>query len=331
MNDGRQGERQVVPRQVLDETLAPAIALPNSLAMTRGWRELLNVTYGMGRHTAVYRGHLLTYHGGSLDGVTSQLMFLPHERIGVVTFVIGDSFGMLRDTIGWHAIELLLGLEPTPWHERWLAVKKSVREAMTQARSRAGVERVPGTQPSHSLAAYAGEYAHPAYGTLAVGGSDEGLRFAFRAVDLPLQHVHYDRFDTPDDELRGKWSLNFVTDPLGDISGVRMVLDQAEAEFTRLAPAPGAHELAALAGEYETVSGLRWQVLVKNGARLHLCFPGAPDSELAPYKPSRFRIPQFPDRVYEFGADESGRFRLRITGPEGVYVLMRVDSAQAVK
>jgi len=325
MNDGRVGEQQLVPQQVLNETLSPAVALPNSLSMTRGWHEILNATYGMGRHTAVYRGRLLTYHGGLLDGVTSQVMLLPQERIGVVTFVVGDSFGTLRDTIAYRAIELVLGLDPTPWHERWLAVKTSLRAGLTQARARAGAERVPGTQPSHPLSDYVGRYRHSAYGDLVISKRAEGLGFAFRAVDLPLQHVHYDRFDTHDDELRGKWSTMFVTDPLGDVNAVRMVLDQAEAEFVRLPPAPAPEVLCALTGTYRTVSGAKWQVLMKNGSRLYLCFPGIPDAELVPYKPSRFRIPQFPDRVYAFGVDEVGGAQLRITGPEGSYFLTRDD------
>lgn len=326
MQDGCIDARQVVSRRVLEETMTPSVALPNALAMTRGWREILNPTYGMGRHTAVYRGHLMAYHGGLLDGVTSQVMVLPYERVGVVTFVVGDSFGVLRDTIAYRAIEQVLGLEPTPWHERWLEVKKSFRGAMTQARSRAGADRVLGTRPSHAMPAYAGEYAHAAYGKLTIAEYGGSLRFAFRAADLPLEHVHYDRFDTPDNELRGKWSVNFVTDPLGDISGVRMVLDQAEAEFGRLAPSLRREELVALAGTYETVSGAKWQVLVKNGSRLYLCFPGMPDAELAPYKPAKFRIPQFPDRLYEFVRDGNEVARLNITGPEGAYVLTRVDT-----
>lgn len=325
MNNGRLGDRQIAPQQVLQETLAPAVALPNSLAMTRGWHEILNATYGMGRHTAVYRGRLIAYHGGLLDGVTSQVMLLPHERIGVVTFVVGDSLGALRDTIAYRAIELLLGLDPTPWHGRWLSVKKTLRSAMTQARARAGTERIAGTHPSHSLSDYVGCFRHAAYGDLLISESSDGLRLAFRAVDLPLQHVHYDRFDTPDDELRGKWSVTFVTDPLGDISAVRMVLDQAEAEFVRLAQAPTADALRDLTGTYQTVSGAKWQVLMKNGARLYLCFPGVTDAELVPYKPSRFRIPQFPDRLYTFGSDEDGTSQLRITGPEGRYLLTRIE------
>ena len=117
----------------------------------------------------------------------------------------------------------------------------------------------------------------------------------------------------------------FVTDPLGDVNAVRMVLDQAEAEFVRLPPAPAPEVLCALTGTYRTVSGAKWQVLMKNGSRLYLCFPGIPDAELVPYKPSRFRIPQFPDRVSAFGVDEVGGVQLRITGPEGSDLLTRDD------
>ena len=204
-------------------------------------------------------------------------------------------------------------------------MKKAFRTGMTQARQRAGNERIPGTVPSHPLTAYVGEYEHPAYGRTVIRHDPEGLRFAFRAADLALGHVHYDRFDTPDDELRGKWSLNFTTDPQGDIGALHMVLDQAEATFTRVAPHPTVDVLLDLCGTFETASGVKWQVGVKNGARLYLCFPGTPDAELVPYKASRFRIPQFPDRVYAFETDEAGRCHLRITGPEGVYLLTRIE------
>ena len=64
MNDGKAGDRSVIPAGVLKATLSPAIALPNTLLQARGFGELLNPVYGMGRFTASYRGHLLTYHGG---------------------------------------------------------------------------------------------------------------------------------------------------------------------------------------------------------------------------------------------------------------------------
>src|SRR5205809_5775686 len=47
-------------------------SLPNTLGEALGFWELLNPAYGMGRQTAAYRGHLLTYHGGDLPGFHSQ-------------------------------------------------------------------------------------------------------------------------------------------------------------------------------------------------------------------------------------------------------------------
>ncbi|MFL9458629.1 MULTISPECIES: DUF3471 domain-containing protein [Nostocales] len=51
--------------------------------------------------------------------------------------------------------------------------------------------------PSHSLADYAGEYVHPAYGILKIEMKDSKLLFKLGRIQLPLTHFHYDRFDTP--------------------------------------------------------------------------------------------------------------------------------------
>ena len=53
MNGGVYNGTRVIPRSVIRETLAPAIALPNTELESNGWSEMLNSTYGMGRWTAV--------------------------------------------------------------------------------------------------------------------------------------------------------------------------------------------------------------------------------------------------------------------------------------
>jgi hypothetical protein len=53
---------------------------------------------------------------------------------------------------------------------------------------------------------------------------------------MPLSHFHYDRFDTPDDEEDGKFSLNFRTNPMGEIEGVEISLDEAAVTFIRRVP-----------------------------------------------------------------------------------------------
>lgn len=48
MNDGKYAGKQVLPAEVLKETLGPAIALPNTALETRGWTEVLNATMEWG-------------------------------------------------------------------------------------------------------------------------------------------------------------------------------------------------------------------------------------------------------------------------------------------
>src|SRR5262245_54403857 len=72
MHNGKLKVNQVRPPPALRHTLAPAIALPNTGLDVRGWGEILNAAYGMGRWTASYRGHLIVYHGRDLPGFHSQ-------------------------------------------------------------------------------------------------------------------------------------------------------------------------------------------------------------------------------------------------------------------
>ena len=323
MNDGKYGGKQVLPADVLKATLEPGIALPNTLAEMRGYYEELNAAYGMGRFTSSYRGHLLTYHGGDLDGFHSQISFMPREQIGVIVFVIGDHCASLYDTVSYNVYERLLGMDQTPWSERLLEMRKKGKKAGTEARAKAGTERVPGTSPSHALADYAGEYEHPAYGILKIGMKDKQLQFDFHRIRFPLTHFHYDRFDTPNDERFGIWSLNFATNPQGDVDKIVMSLDEAEAVFTRKSEALDPKLLQQLAGPYETATGFKIQVALKEDGNLYLVVPGQPEQMLIHYKGLQFRIKEFSDLVLEF-VMENGRVKaIKQRDPSGEYVLTR--------
>jgi hypothetical protein len=227
----------------------------------------------MGRETCSYRGHLLTYHGGDLPGFHSQVSFMPRERIGVLVFVIGDHCSSLYDTISYNIYERLLGLNQTPWCQRLLESRLKGKKAITEVRARAGGDRIPDTKPSHALPDYVGEYEHPAYGILKIGQKDGQLQFEFHKIQLPLTHFHYDRFDTPDDELYGKWSVNFLTNPQGDIDKAVMSLDEAEALFTRKPESLEPELLKRLVGTYETPTGYKFQVTFKEDNVLYLVYP----------------------------------------------------------
>jgi CubicO group peptidase (beta-lactamase class C family) len=323
MNDGKYAGQQILPANVLKATLEPAIALPNTMAETRGYWEILNSAYGMGRETTSYRGHLLTFHGGDLPGFHSQVSFLPRERIGVIVFVIGDHCASLYNTISYNIYERLLGLSQTPWSERLLELRLKGKKAGTEARAKAGAERIPDTKPSHSLSDYMGEYEHPAYGILKIELGDGQLQFDFHKIQLPLAHFHFDRFDTPNDELYGKWSVNFQTNPQGDIDKAVMSLDQAEALFTRKPEVLEPELLKQLAGTYETPTGSKFQVTLKEDKVLYLVFPGQPEEMLIHYKGLKFRLKEFSDLIFEFVIKNGEVKALKQRDPSGEYVFTR--------
>jgi CubicO group peptidase (beta-lactamase class C family) len=324
INDGKYSGKQILPQSVLKATLEPALALPNLLAEIKGFWELINTAYCMGRYTGSYRGHLLAYHGGDLDGFHSQISFMPRERIGVIVFVIGDHCATLYNIISYNVYERLLGLDQTPWSDRWLEVRLKGKKAGKEARAKAGAERIPDTRPTHPLPDYAGDYEHPAYGILKIGIKEGQLQFDFHKMQFPLSHFHYERFDTPNDERYGKWSVNFITNSQGDIDKAIMSLDEAEATFTRKPVALDPQLLQKLAGTYESPTGWKLQVVLKEGdGNLYFGVYGHPVEKLIHYQGLKFRLQEFSDLVMEF-VEENGQIKaLKQRDPSGEYVLMR--------
>jgi CubicO group peptidase (beta-lactamase class C family) len=323
MNDGKYNGKQVLPANVLKATLQPAIGLPNTLGEALGYWELLNPAYGMGRQTAAYRGHLMTFHGGDLPGFHSQISFMPNDKIGVIVLVISDHSAPLYNIVSYNVYERLLGMDQTQWSQRQLARRLAGKKAGTEARAKAGGDRVPNTKPSHALADYAADYENPAYGILKIGLKGDSLQFGLHEFQFPMSHFHYDRFDTPDDEEYGRFSVNFRTNPQGDIDSAVISLDESEVVFTRKPEALEPALLEKLSGDYITPTKVKFQVLYQPGSGLSLAFPGGPLQKLIPIRGLKFRTPQFADNIWEFVMDNGKVTALKQRNPEGEFTFPR--------
>jgi Domain of unknown function (DUF3471) len=91
--------------------------------------------------------------------------------------------------------------------------------------------------PSHTLADYAGEYEHPAYGKLRITCDGEGLRWKGLGLDLPMIHRHDDVFETVERlPWFGNWTVQFATGVGGRIERLAVPLEPAVAPilFRRL-------------------------------------------------------------------------------------------------
>ncbi len=321
MNDGKYKDKQVIPSAVLQATLQPSIPTGNSI--TAKYKEMQNPVYGMGRWVSSYRGHLYTEHGGALDGIYSQVSFMPQDSIGVIVFAIGDHCRPLIEIVNFNVYERLLGLDQTPWKERRLKEYLEGKKLIREARQKASVGRIAGTKPSHPMDDYLGEYEHPAYGIIKITKKGEDMQFALNKIQLPLSHFHYDRFDTPNDERLGLYSLNFTTNPQGDIGGLTVSLDESEAIFKRRPDASLSDPatLETYTGQYE-FGGVVLTVSLKNN-ELIVSFPGTPDTHLVPYKSRVFKAKEFSDMTIEFVMENGKSTAMKQKDPSGEYLIKR--------
>jgi len=320
MNDGKYEGKQVLPAAVLKETMEPAIGFPNTALETRGWGEELNTTYGMARELSVYRGHLLTKHGGDLPGFHTQVSFMPEDHVGVLVFEIGNHSQPLYNIVSYNVYERLLGMSLTPWSERELEIRLKDKKMGTEARTKAGEGRVPNTKPSHTLADYAGTYDSAAYGPMKIGLKDDQLQFDFHKIRMPMTQFHYDRFDTADDEQDGKWSVNFRTNPQGDVDQAVVSLDEAEAVFVRKPEAIDPKLLAEIAGTYKTPDGGTFDIKLAADRTLSFAPPGQPPMPLKQSKGLTFKLPQFSDLTIEFLVENGKVTAVKQKDPSGEVV-----------
>jgi len=325
LNGGVVDGKPVIPNAVIKETMAPSLAMPNAALESRGWGENLNQVYGMGRWVSSYRGHLLALHGGDLPGFHSQVSIMPNDGIGVIVLVVGDHVAPFYNGLTYHIYERLLGLPLTPWSERLNGIRLKNKAAGTKARAVAAVGQVAATKPSHPLDDYVGEFEHPAYGVVSVARGDKGLAFEFHGIKMPLSHFHYDRFDTPDDEEDGKFSLNFRTSPMGEVDSAEISLDEAAVTFKRRVPAALTSDaiLQQYAGTYLTPSGGKVEVAFQPGKGLSI--RGAGGADLQPWRPHQFRVKEFPDVVISFTVEGGKVVSMRQRDPSGEFVFPRVQ------
>jgi len=324
MHQGDYKGKNVISSDILKETLQPAIAYPNFELETKGYDEILNSVYGMGRGISAYKGHFFTRHGGSIGGFYSLVSMMPYDSIGVIVFVNGAHNGSLPSIISYNIYDRLLGLEQTDFNGRILANHLEGKAAGKKAREKAGSDRIPDTKPSHPLEDYKGKYENPAYGILHIGLEGQALEFDFHDIVLPLEHFHYDRFETPDDQIYGKYSINFSINPKGDIHKAIVSLDQSEVSFIRKPDESLSNPdiLIKYAGNYE-LAGTVLEIVLNEEGMLILKIPCQPVYTLLPYKSQEFTLREFSDNTIKFIQDGDEVKMMQFISPDGTYEYLK--------
>lgn len=194
--------------------------------------------YGLGWRIDRYRDTLRVAHGGDLNGFTPRVVLLPQANAGLAIMVNHGSHPF-ANAVTPDLLDRLLGLPLGDNSARAIARRNAAEAA--PPRPDAGAEKlIPGTRPSHPLAAYAGTYRHAGYGDMTVGHAADGLTVHYNDMPAMLKHWHFDVFEVRTDrpehvEFNGT-RLVFQGDEAGTLAGFTAALDKQvrPIQFSRL-------------------------------------------------------------------------------------------------
>jgi CubicO group peptidase (beta-lactamase class C family) len=295
----------------------PHIVLPSNDEMPG----ISQHAYGLGWTIGRYREHQLAAHNGGIDGFQTDCMLLPDDGIGVLVLT-NVSGSMMATTVACRVLDELLGAEPLDVFgfvkPRFDALLGGAGEAKEARRV------VPDAPPARPLAAYAGRYEHPGYGTIDITLDGDTLKPSLGTMQLSLSHRHYETFDLKWYERGDQpavFALTFLADADGDVTALTVPFEpQVEPlRFGRLPDAPGAETLRRLCGSYlmgpiELVIALQGE-----GTLTATVPPGALPMTLEPSRGLRFTVKGQPSVTAEFELDDTGAVVRIVAQPIGVF------------
>jgi CubicO group peptidase (beta-lactamase class C family) len=320
------GER-LLPAALIGELHAPRV-----YNTAPGHAEFGDAHYGLGFQVNNYRGDRLVFHGGGWPGWGTLMTLVPEFGIGVAIFT-NRSPSEVSSTLIWYIIDRLRGREPVDWRARsrkqrdeFIAHVQADKDAREKARHK-------NTQPAHELAAYAGEYEHPAYGVMSVKEQGGTLHWTWRGMFAPLMHRHYETFElpeVPDRLLPDRLAITFLTDRDGNIVSLSAPLEPVVKDivFARLAAGDCTDPVfrARCVGHFKS-GAITHRVTLDSEGRLVLKSDYQPAYRLAPEQGRRFRIVELEGFVVEFCGEGAIVDEVVFHQPNGTVVAQRVEGA----
>lgn len=242
LGDGTYDGKRVVLESDLREMHAPQTTMPDAPQRSQ-LPGLGHMSYALGWVSTSYRGHSLVWHNGGIDGFYALLSLLPDDHIGVVVLT-NLAHGQTPEVLAYNVYDRLLGLDQAPWLDRFKELATKGKQQADEARKNKPNDRKANTHPSHDIAAYAGEYQNPGYGTIKIARKGDALEVSVNKLGpFPLEHYHYDIFQVPDDSdgVAAGEKFQFEMNKAGDVARVSATLEPALGEdivFTKVVEKP---------------------------------------------------------------------------------------------
>jgi CubicO group peptidase (beta-lactamase class C family) len=190
--------------------------------------------YALGWMVQDYRGHKVIQHGGGTQGFRAIMVLIPEKNTGYA-IVNNSEDNEIVPGLHYELLDHYLGLPKHDWPKAFKDFFAERNEAGLEAQ-RAAVAARPASRPSLPLAGYAGDYADPWYGPIAITESGGTLSIDFRQTPgmvAPLEHWAYDTFVArwPDPLIEPAY-VTFALDAAGKPARITMKAFSPVADFS---------------------------------------------------------------------------------------------------
>jgi CubicO group peptidase (beta-lactamase class C family) len=189
------GKRLLKPETYAELFKPQAIVTTDEFYPTQQLTKPHWTTYGLGWFQEDYKGKMIEFHTGSLDGAVAIIGLIPDENFGVYIFANMDHTE-IRHALMYKAMDLfVLNDDSNDWSKdlyklyTGLAAKNKKEEKETEAK------RVLNTKLSLELKNYTGNYSNEIYGDAEVVLQGDSLVLKLpNNINVDLSHWNYDTF-----------------------------------------------------------------------------------------------------------------------------------------
>ncbi len=172
--------------------------------------------YGLGWEIDSYRNRKQVRHGGLLEGFTSEVAFLPDEKIGIIILTNSSTDGRTAIySIKNSIYDYLLGAEDRDWAHKFLQERANESEKTA----------------TFSWLKYEGNYIHPAYGQMSISQEYDTLYATVGKARLELHSKSENIFEAKCSRLLAfgvdpTVQFSFIINSLGEVDEVHVPFEQ---------------------------------------------------------------------------------------------------------
>jgi len=225
LNDGKVGNRQVIPLAAIQATREPQ-DIVKSVHHLNG--EDNYELYGLGWFLQDYSSHRIVLHDGGVGGYVTSVTLVPKDHLGIIILTNTDQ-NALYDALRWEIMDAYFKLPYQNYSENYLN-KFKANEVAAQEEDRKLKDTVAMNRlPALPVNAYIGKYVNDLYGNMTVtAGVNNDLEMRFEhhiRMYAHLQPLGGNRFYVvfSDPEL-GKAVFPFTVKN-GNVTSVRVKVD----------------------------------------------------------------------------------------------------------